>query len=304
MSVETNPRKTTKGKTTKPDEKLCPVRLQLWTDFVQEQQEPWDQVYQAHADAGFPRLFSKVDTIEDMGRDVAARRVASEDDLRYLERFAVETRVQYIINHLKELPGARDHFPLGDALTFHNHINSLGLRDSEVAQHVLENAPSTPNAPSIVVKNADFQIDQVCVKTSTGGVESTVFVVEYKPPNKLTLATVRRGLEALSSTTFDQVINCARIPSKDYPDQLFEHQSRHLLTAVVTQTFSYMIHSGIQYSYITTGETFIFLRVPEDDPTVVLYHLAEPTSDVDGNPDAPLRNTAVSQVFAFTLLAL
>lgn len=40
----------------------------------------------------------------------------------------------------------------------------------------------------------------------------------------------------------------------------------------LTQTFHYMVTSGLEFAYVATGETLSFLRAPRDDPTTLLYH--------------------------------
>lgn len=63
----------------------------------------------------------------------------------------------------------------------------------------------------------------------------------------------------------------------------FQLAARRLTSAVVPQLFSYMIGKGIQYGYVYTGETFIFLRIP-DDPSCVYYSVCVPNQDVqDGD---------------------
>ncbi|KAL6239693.1 hypothetical protein BDW75DRAFT_101790 [Aspergillus navahoensis] len=73
-----------------------------------------------------------------------------------------------------------------------------------------------------------------------------------------------------------------------------------------------MIHAGLEYGYVCTGEAFIFLRVLHDDPSTVYYYLSVPGEDVgprtgwtgDLNCDNRLHLTALGQVLAFTLRAL
>ena len=79
----------------------------------------------------------------------------------------------------------------------------------------------------------------------------------------------------------------------------------------MTQTFSYMVRSGTQYGYITTGEAFVFLHSKlEDNVKIAYYHLAEPNRDVNAqngdftSTEDYLHRTAVSQVLAFSILAL
>lgn len=79
--------------------------------------------------------------------------------------------------------------------------------------------------------------------------------------------------------------------------------ARRLTTAVVTQLFSYMIGKGIQYGYICTGETYIFLYIPSD-PSCVYYSVCVPSLDVKDNDKNRLHRTAVAQVYAFVLQAI
>jgi hypothetical protein len=87
---------------------------------------------------------------------------------------------------------------------------------------------------------------------------------------------------------------------------------RHIVAAVITQTFSYMIHAGLEYGYMCTGKAFIFLHVPHDNPSTVYYYLSVPEDNIGqttgwkGNPnsDNRLHLTTLGQVLAFTLCAL
>ncbi|KAL4862358.1 hypothetical protein BDV12DRAFT_178897 [Aspergillus spectabilis] len=87
---------------------------------------------------------------------------------------------------------------------------------------------------------------------------------------------------------------------------------RRVVAAVITQTFSYMIHAGLEYGYVCTGEAFIFLRVLHDDPSTIYYYLSVPKEDVGPrtewtgnlNNDNRLHLTVLGQVLAFTLRAL
>ncbi len=303
MTVQTDPTQSTQRGATSPDEKIRPVLLSSWLHFLKSQNDTWDEIYQFHVKAEFPRAFLPEIAVEAIGLDHAQRPIASEDDLRNIQRYTVETRVSDIIKHLKKLPGAFEQFNLGDDLTFENHTNTLSERHEEVAEELAMEERNSVN-PNIRTLPSDLRIDQLCVNTTSEGVKSLVLIADYKPPHKLIISTVRRGLEALSRTTFEAVVNRLTKPLKGDVDGLFEYHSEKLVAALITETFAYMIHGRVEYAYITTGEAFIFLHALENDPKKVFYHLAEPTTEVLENPDALLRNTAVSQVLAFTLRAL
>jgi len=67
-----------------------------------------------------------------------------------------------------------------------------------------------------------------------------------------------------------------------------------------------MIQCGLEYSYITTGEAFVFLRIKEEDPTTLYYHVTVPNEEADMHEDPQSRvlHTAVGQVLSFCLLAM
>ncbi|OJD30786.1 uncharacterized protein BKCO1_5600079 [Diplodia corticola] len=93
------------------------------------------------------------------------------------------------------------------------------------------------------------------------------------------------------------------MPARDVIGKEHESSTKHLLAAVVTQCFSYMVHKCVQYGYVYTGEAFIFLHIP-DDPTVVYYSICIPSLDVEDEDENRLHRTAVGQVTAFILRAL
>ena len=80
-----------------------------------------------------------------------------------------------------------------------------------------------------------------------------------------------------------EIIERDTIPT-DLKERL-EHNSDEVVAAVLTQTFHYMIQCGLEYSYITTGETFVFLRIKEEDPTTLYYHVTVPKEEVDMHED-------------------
>ena len=65
----------------------------------------------------------------------------------------------------------------------------------------------------------------------------------------------------------------------------FQFAAKRLTAAVVTQLFSYMIGKGIRYRYVCTGETFVFLRIPYDDPSYVYYSVYMPNLNVQDDDD-------------------
>jgi len=103
---------------------------------------------------------------------------------------------------------------------------------------------------------------------------------------------------------FKDVINQITIPTE--PEERFVYNSERLVVAALTQTYGYMIESGLEYSYLTTAEAFVFLWIEENEPHTLYYHLAEPNIEAEAQDeiDILLCRTAVSQTLTFCLLAL
>ncbi|KAK3933949.1 hypothetical protein QBC46DRAFT_400881 [Diplogelasinospora grovesii] len=161
-------------------------------------------------------------------------------------------------------------------------------------------AASAPTAPAHKVqrktkgKGKGNRADHFCIYGTSDGANIPKTAIEYKAPHKLTQDEIIMGLVSEIQPERD-VIN------KDGED--FAFTSRALAAAVVTQLFSYMIGKGIQYGYVSTGQTFIFLYIP-DDPTIVYYYVSVPNLDVLDDDETRLHRTAVAQVFAFVLQSL
>ena len=77
----------------------------------------------------------------------------------------------------------------------------------------------------------------------------------------------------------------------DQESDAFEFYATRLVVAVVTQIFSDMINSGVQYGYIRPGEAFVFLYIPKDDPTIVQYLLCIPNQEVQADDELRLHLT-------------
>jgi hypothetical protein len=132
-------------------------------------------------------------------------------------------------------------------------------------------------------------------------------VVEYKPSYKLSVFNLRAGLLRADDGYMDvlkDVINRLTIPTQ--PDEKFVYYSEWLTTAALSQTYTYMIENGLEYSKLVTGEADVFLQVTEDELHTLYYHLAEPNIEAEAQSEADilLCRTAVGQTLTFCLLAL
>lgn len=104
----------------------------------------------------------------------------------------------------------------------------------------------------------------------------------------------------------DTVVNPRTIPRRDEAEARSRRNAESLVAAAVTQAFDYMIRGAVGYGLLTTGETLVFLKVDWDDPATAYYHLVPLGEDARARLDVAEVGywSAVSQVLAFTLLAL
>ncbi|EER40495.1 conserved hypothetical protein [Histoplasma capsulatum H143] len=96
--------------------------------------------------------------------------------------------------------------------------------------------------------------------------------------------------------------NQSKPPTNQESDDI-EFCCRRLVAAVITQLFSYMVHKGVRYGYVCTGEALIFVHIP-DDPSSVQCAFCVPSLNVKATDGSDIRLTAVAQVLAFKLIAL
>lgn len=120
-----------------------------------------------------------------------------------------------------------------------------------------------------------------------------VYTFDYKPPYKFTTAEILHGLRG-------EILPARDLINKKGRD--FELNSKRLVSAVVTELFSTMVRSGVQYGYVSTGQVTIFLHI-SDDPGRIEYHVCNPR-DCDLNEPTSVLKTALAEVIALTIQAL
>ena len=317
----------TTGDPANADRKLRPAQIREWTSFPNEQVSIWEDLM----DTAFAteRHFTPLLALQEYGKETRGRMVGSELDLSYFQRQTVESRVAAIVQQLHANPRLRQIFCLNGDIIFENHANTLTDESTIVADmnslSLTQRQPrrsdrltarsrrggrsaQPPAQPPGGGQNATQprssrpRADQFCVYNQGPEVKVPAFIIEYKAPHKVTLAHIKAGLQDMD---LDKVL-C--LQKEESPEDV----CRRTVAAVITQTFSYMVHGGLEYGYVCTGEAFIFLRVPDNDPSTVYYYLSVPGEDVgpttgwmgDLNGDNRLHLTALGQVLAFTLRAL
>ncbi|KAJ9413848.1 hypothetical protein QL093DRAFT_2503287 [Fusarium oxysporum] len=304
FAIETDPNLTSRGSITNPRDKWCPKNLRPWPDFLDKQKLTFGTLY-----GSFPtesRVFENRNFLAGLGNRISQRPIADEKTLEYFLHNSVEDPVRAIIQQLKQVEEVRRAFQIGDGVVFENHPHAL----SDVAEEVVEReTPSTPPPPPQTPDHRrdlnQLRPDQICVYRSDNTASSRrtmVYVSEYKPPHKLTAPHLRLGLRAMD--IHKEVVNRRTIPTSVDPDARFQYHAEKLTASAITQTYHYMIESGLEYGLLTTGEAIVFLKVDWDEPETLYYHLAEPGPEVSAHPNNVHICTAVGQYLAFTLMAL
>ncbi|KAF6821137.1 hypothetical protein CPLU01_12564 [Colletotrichum plurivorum] len=303
IQVVTDRSLTTQGDTTNPTGRIFPQRIIPWDDFITAQEEIWAQLSPGGSFSSQP-LFPSQHQLDYVMSLVSP--ISSEIGLRNFERDTVENAVQKLIDEAYKNPQLRNDLGLRGTVTFESHTN-LGETDDTLSEHMdrmsierddtgQQASASRPPSrkPRRRARGKGNRADQFCIYRTSDGRKIPALAIEYKAPHKLGRNEVVTGLESEIQPERD-VIN--------KNGEGFAFASKALTAAVVTQLFSYMIGKGIQYGYVCTGETFVFLHIP-DDPTTVYYHVCVPNLDVLDDDENRLHRTAVAQVFAFTIQAL
>ena len=209
----------------------------------------------------------------------------------------VEPAVRQIVEELCQVREARDEFSLGDGVEFEHGPHALSDNSGDVLEEEAEAQRRREGHPSTAL----WPIDQICIfRSDVGGTAPMIYVCEPKAPHKLAAHHITRGLRPMN--ILSDVVNRKTIPTTE--EERFQHNAERLTAAALTQAYSYMIESGLEYGVLTTGEMIIFLKIDWSKPQTLLYHLAEPNAEVEAHPANAHLCSAAGQYLSFTLMAL
>ncbi|KAK2752536.1 hypothetical protein FQN55_006649 [Onygenales sp. PD_40] len=245
----------------------------------------------------------------------------SELDLRLFQSMTVETPMVSILQRLFSISAFRERFRLKGTVQYETHANTLTLESSTRGRSSSKRRRESPD-PFDVLSDLDTKrreksfargwggADMFCVYNIDGSSSRLpILVAEYKAPHKIGIDNIQLGLREMDLAQ----IAVAGI-DEDLPDsEKIIRICCQCVGALITQAFAYMISRGLRYGYVSTGEAFIFLRISKEDPSVCYYFLSAPLSDIEDGTgwnsqdyaqENRLHLTALSQVLAFTLLAM
>jgi len=315
IRVETDPTSTTQGDLTDHYERKYPKRIIPWDrsqradlfgdgnpqteemDFPDLQKMSWER-FSRDPTFSDRQLFPSRNDLEYVKRTI--EKISDEMGLRYYQRDTVENMVRFLLGEIYKNRVLRQEFQLRGHVRFGSHLN-LGQQDRSVEQTVEEMTISDPSTP--VPRKArnpkktkgkskgGRRADQFCIYHRKSQADIPTLAIEYKPPHKLSRDDIVTGLREIKPDR--------DVIGKEVDDYSFH--SMHLMAAVITQLFSYMIRVGVQYGYICTGEAFVFIKIA-DDPSTVYYYLSTRTKTLEQVNDR--HRTAVAQVLAFILHSL
>ncbi|OTB08243.1 hypothetical protein M426DRAFT_317363 [Hypoxylon sp. CI-4A] len=297
---------TTTDTTNPSTQQFYPIQLRSWRNFIDEQQNIQEKLSDIFDSP--KRFFKSKNDLRVLGGRMAGRPVASDKGLKYILDAFLEYPIRIIYHHLKDLC-VDCPFDIEGDVVFENNPNAMSDISDWVCERRLENQTQQPenlsSPPSAALGN--LKAEQVCVYKLSADKSSRkrkiAYTIQYKAPHKLTIHQLRAGLSPMDIDVDIDVMNEAGTPQFENRAEEFKYHARKLVTATIAQTFHYMIETGLEYSYLTTGEAIVFLHIDWKNPGTLYYHLAEPVADLSMNPDQPALSAVVSQVLAFTLLA-
>ncbi|KAJ5749282.1 uncharacterized protein N7511_010978 [Penicillium nucicola] len=268
-----------------PARRLVPMRIIPWHDFPRCQEDIWKKIENASDFTTRPLFASKV-IVEFMARNARNISIYSENSLEIFENNTVDTFLETILMEMRADENLRRD------LCIKGQVDFDGQTTDDCLTTFVEGSQSI-RAIKRLGKRRNIRSDQFHVQAHTGEQIVPVYAVEFKSPHKLTVPELVAGLHEIHPVR--EVI--------DKKGTAFKFHATRLVTAVITQIFSYMIDTGVSYGVIRTGEAFVFLHIPED-PTTVKYYLCVPNQDVQPEDKYRLHRTAVGQMLAFTLHAM
>lgn len=234
-------------------------------------------------------MFSSLYELEGLGRRLGRKPISSEQELEAYERFAVEEHINDIITELCKIPAAREEFGLGDAIQFSNHTNSLNDNDAIEAD---TSQPSSVHHP---------RPDQFCIHRVDGRTTTLLTTVEYKPPHKLPIATLRTGLRPMD--LWKDMVKSNKIPTSE--EAKLRYNAERLVCSAIVQEYHVMIQEGLEFSYVTNRIAWVLLRVPHDDPSTLYYFLCDPNSEVNTEVEDSFQQpkTSIARTLCLCLMA-
>ena len=265
----------TKVTYTNPKGRYYPTKLRPWTDSLLSQQGRFEKLRTIQPTQ---RLFAPSFTVDHEGRRFCLP-LSSEQGVRLYTWFAVEANVREIFAKLLGNDDAKASLNLVGGVKFESHLNVLSDSSEEVRERKVRPAERAfiPVDQYSIIERTDSN-DNGDDDSPETTLRDILFLVEYKAAHKLTAETLRR---VLGNGDFDikKLINNPKVENDKAAREVYRSEME--AAAAISQLFGYMVQAGTEHGYITTGKSFLFLRLKENEPTTAYYHLAVPNEGVN-----------------------
>jgi multidrug efflux pump subunit AcrA (membrane-fusion protein) len=196
LAVQADRSLSTGGGITKPNNRHYPQKLRQWTHFPDTQARIFHRLHAIFHPASEPpfRMFDPMIHLEVLGPKLCDRPLASEADLQQYERPAVEQPVTSVISALRDR-SVDSIFDVGNGIIFESHPNTL----SDMSEKVQQRQQQRRQRRQAAGQSADTNMrpkntDQICIYKDTSGRRTPLFIIEYKPPHKLSVGDLLWGL--------------------------------------------------------------------------------------------------------------
>lgn len=286
-----------------------------------------------------------VDTVYKPAKRIIDSALNRTSNLYHLLPIALR-RHGYSVSPTTTQPGQVVFSPHSRTITIPDHL--IGQKrprpDSQESASTDDNSSQTPEdeihvsfdlpvhgnpRPSAAVKTgpADYYCSFVWSPSTIPGRDELhhrlLMIAEAKAPHKLTRDLIEQGLgrndntidtrhfiEPADQDQPDSGPNARPSAAASSPPQGDNYVAQMWLAAVSAQLYTALIERKRRYGYITTGQSYILLRIPPGRPTTMQYLLLpplrpQPTRDVDGEATwmAWLAGTPLSRIACLALLA-
>ncbi|KAM3413772.1 hypothetical protein BST61_g10456 [Cercospora zeina] len=285
ISVVADASSSTRGDVTDPTERLCPRiicpssddwHLETWSkipdqcSFTAALQFPTRQIFE-HVREHLPQ-------------------VSSEPSLQRFHGQAVDDMVKDMIARAAEDAEMRDALQLRYTVDTQDHSN-IGEEGNAQLSANMQNLRLTRNEKRRAKDRSPFRHK---------GTPDQYYIATYDDDkSRRAMMIMFRGL-AESIDVFTDVVNNIEEPEEE--DEHDRWWCRRLMTAVVVQLYSQMVHKRIRRGCVITGDAYVYVRL-DDDPSVAKVKVHIPKLDYDQTDPFRLHNTAVARMFAFVVEA-
>lgn len=316
---DSSPKTTTAGQTSIYG-KFYPLRLRPWTDFPRQQRAEFSSLQQQLGSRTVFPPRQAVQLLEENLQETLPTRFLDT------ESFHNHARTTALLDLAVEKPSSKvlaEYFTAagqGTAVFFDNM--TAGVTGSSHTTTAAEDEDDSPAAPSDasdspVAKTKKTRPDCVVLArdpwtdhAAPNPKPRRLLVGEHKPCHSLRaadlestvlpedclvrMAIASKRRKARKKELLPTIANAAS-PSGSFPTM---PAKQIFFAAALTQTYHYMVVSGLEYGYLATGETITFLRIPFAEPTALLYHTsvfpAVDPKDLPQADGAPVYPTGVT----------